>query len=867
MIRLIVLTALMLGVDLVVPAAAQQGIADDSLLSRANAGGSVSNLSVSSIATLKALTTRPSVVTTSGYHRAEDGGGGPSWIWYPGDASPIDNCSVVSPTSGTAGRYKRDLSAASDPRWCGARGTTVILDSVTLSISSRTGTLTVDGGMFNASDVGKQIRIPGAGGAGGLLSTSIATVISATQVTLATNASTTLAASATPIVYGYDDTVAIQTSMTASHTTNLSCGNYFVTASLTIGANRAFLGASPDCTRLVRTDAYSHTVRSSNAVAAGGVTINNIWFLEPQNYRIGVTTTLPFASAAGAAHIWLAGGQGVTLKNNRYYYMPYGVLLNGTTTAIISESFAESIWDPANANLQEGLATIRLQSDGNFGATKDIKIIDNRSFGGLLTAAESVNISTTCGVVPVSMARTIGAKYGIWANDAEEVLVSGNYFGAHAYNNIYMNVTGVVADWRVTGNFFDGSSHLDYNIRIDTASASVYALDTVINSNVFNGQAVGRGGLYVDNPRSNKSAYSLAFTGNVLGAHIATPIQLLGADGVTLIGNQVTSYNWMNLCATDPQIAAGLYVGGVSDHIHTSSNGWGGGGNDVSSASPPNYTEWGIYAAVANKLTSIAEANNGVRTALFGGAATNVQSSSTGQNMVGPVSVSSGITSAANFSSFTANDTDSGAPATFASNKYTILAGPALGGDGNLVASYNSATHTAYISALQPGGLWRDLSLNPGGTTTAFGLTVMGDLTLSATASAAQTNILCYNSGSGVVTYQSWASGCAASSARLKEEIETISPEEALRIMMALQPVSYRYRADVDLGSERHLGFLAEQVEAVSKDLIIYEPDGVTPRAVRYQELAPIIVGALQELKAVNDNLRLEIEQLKAARR
>jgi hypothetical protein len=90
--------------------------------------------------------------------------------------------------------------------------------STNLSITSGTPNLTSSGSTFTSADVGKRIYVPGAGAAGAGLSTTILAFVSATQVTLATNASTTLstvaATNTAPFVYGTDDTTAIQAAMT-----------------------------------------------------------------------------------------------------------------------------------------------------------------------------------------------------------------------------------------------------------------------------------------------------------------------------------------------------------------------------------------------------------------------------------------------------------------------------------------------------------------------------------------------------------------------------------------------------------------------------------------------------------------------------
>lgn len=89
-----------------------------------------------------------------------------------------------------------------------------------LTISSGSPNLFSSAGFFTAADINKSIWVPGAGAAGAGLSTTIQTVTDATHVVLAANASTTVTGFATtnakPLVYGTDDTTAIQAAMTAT---------------------------------------------------------------------------------------------------------------------------------------------------------------------------------------------------------------------------------------------------------------------------------------------------------------------------------------------------------------------------------------------------------------------------------------------------------------------------------------------------------------------------------------------------------------------------------------------------------------------------------------------------------------------------
>lgn len=59
------------------------------------------------------------------------------------------------------------------------------------------------------------------------------------------------------------------------------------------------------------------------------------------------------------------------------------------------------------------------------------------------------------------------------------------------------------------------------------------------------------------------------------------------------------------------------------------------------------------------------------------------------------------------------------------------------------------------------------------------------------------------------------------------------------------------------------VGVVAQEVEKVFPDLVKTGPDGY--KAVAYDRLSVVLLGAVQELKAENDNLRREFEAFREA--
>ena len=81
--------------------------------------------------------------------------------------------------------------------------------------------------------------------------------------------------------------------------------------------------------------------------------------------------------------------------------------------------------------------------------------------------------------------------------------------------------------------------------------------------------------------------------------------------------------------------------------------------------------------------------------------------------------------------------------------------------------------------------------------------------------------------------------GTVSSSRRVKRDIH---PLGALRSLMRLRPVSFRYRTGPP---ELHYGLIAEQVAKVLPELAVYGEDGL-PETVQYQELPVLLLGELQ---------------------
>jgi len=78
--------------------------------------------------------------------------------------------------------------------------------------------------------------------------------------------------------------------------------------------------------------------------------------------------------------------------------------------------------------------------------------------------------------------------------------------------------------------------------------------------------------------------------------------------------------------------------------------------------------------------------------------------------------------------------------------------------------------------------------------------------------------------GVGVVVSSSGQLGTVTSSARFKEAIKPM--EKASEAILALQPVTFRYKHELDPDGIPRFGLVAERVERVNPDLVVRDEDG-----------------------------------------
>jgi hypothetical protein len=101
--------------------------------------------------------------------------------------------------------------------------------------------------------------------------------------------------------------------------------------------------------------------------------------------------------------------------------------------------------------------------------------------------------------------------------------------------------------------------------------------------------------------------------------------------------------------------------------------------------------------------------------------------------------------------------------------------------------------------------------------------------------------------------------GTMTSSARFKDEIKPM--DKASEAILALRPVSFRYKKEIDPRGIPQFGLIAEEVERVNPDLIIRDAAG-KPQTVRYEQVNAMLLNEfLKEHRKVDHQSRKIQEQ------
>jgi Chaperone of endosialidase len=123
--------------------------------------------------------------------------------------------------------------------------------------------------------------------------------------------------------------------------------------------------------------------------------------------------------------------------------------------------------------------------------------------------------------------------------------------------------------------------------------------------------------------------------------------------------------------------------------------------------------------------------------------------------------------------------------------------------------------------------------------------------------------------GSPVVVGAGGQLGVVASSQQFKDDIKPM--EKASEAILALKPVTFHYKKNVDADCTAQFGLVAEDVEKINPDLVVHDQAG-KPYSVRYDQVNAMLLNEflkehrkVQELQATAMSQQKQIDALTAS--
>lgn len=434
------------------------------------------------------------------------------------------------------------------------------------------------------------------------------------------------------------------------------------------------------------------------------------------------------------------------------------------------------------------------------------------------------------GVTPISFASASGSTYTLTdfngaVNEARSAVLNITGTAVGSNNVVVPNKQKTYLVRNNTGQ--------DVVIRTSSASATytVGAGYSILvfcdgNNNVFTGIASPSvGTLSVNAGGTGATTFTAGFVKSTGGtnaltssATVALGSEVSGTLPVANGGTGQTSLTSGALLVGNGSGAMAVLTGGTVGNVAT----WNG-------------STWVAATPAAGAVTSVTNNNSTITVSPTSG---NVVVSLTAANVTNALGATPVYT--------TTNQTIAGTK-TFSSSiiapVFSVSGKGDAGYDGGSVRFWNSVT----------GGSYNSIYYEASGTALAN----QGYVMAFKTPSVNNFTIGYIFNGSGTATAVNWQS---TSDARVKENVATL--QSGLDKITQLRPVEFSYKRD-KLSAPDHYGLIAQELEQVLPTIVdesgLSDGDVENIKAVSYTELIPILIKAVQELKA-------EVDSLKAAR-
>jgi hypothetical protein len=373
-------------------------------------------------------------------------------------------------------------------------GTRTVTDA---AINSGSTTLTSATANFTQGDIGKKISIPGAGltianGGGAPQTDYIATLVSATQVTLtrralATVSAQTLTIPGATLIYGSDDTNPLQNAINASASTKqplvIEPGRYLITASLVPVSNTKIAGYGAQATTIYPcgTGSWSAFQNAQTAVPSNALsdiqltdfeidgigntgssytTVNKGVYLRPMIRPVFRNLYIHNTGATGIGCDWLLNGQIIhnTIEHCGRQVFEFGSGGGGSGIGVGTGLWTEEPTDIAGNNVSDcGKYGIFVESQSSNVLSRGIRIFGNDSrwngYGigdhateGTVIDGNTVEYNTTNGIdADAGFVAGLYAKNGFITNN-----ILRNNFSVNIYLN-YKDGSYTINNNEITG--------------------------------------------------------------------------------------------------------------------------------------------------------------------------------------------------------------------------------------------------------------------------------------------------------------------------------------------------------------------------------------------------------------------------------
>lgn len=205
-----------------------------------------------------------------------------------------------------------------------------------------------------------------------------------------------------------------------------------------------------------------------------------------------------------------------------------------------------------------------------------------------------------------------------------------------------------------------------------------------------------------------------------------------------------------------------------------------------------------------------------------------------------------------------------GSTLTDTSSSGTVVAAYTNTLGGNTIAASSATTYTNYYSLyLNAPVVGSNVTFTNGWALGADTARIATSFRLAAPGTdATHTDAtLCRDTTTGDVLTGTGAAGIClgTSSLRFKHDVAPLAP--GLTQIAALHPISYRYNKGYgDDGARILYGFAAEQIDIIMPELVGRDVEG-RPNSVDWAGIVPVLVNAVKELKADNDNIHRELKR------